>query len=851
MADKIIVEYELNIDGFNASVQEAEKGYSDLASAAKGAQSSTQSLSGSVGTLTDKFEDLSQAEKDAATQAAQLNSSQAAAARQSSTLGTAIDKVKTSLSGAATGFANLARSAAAGVSGAVKGVGGLSGAAAKLGGSFTNAGGAVGRVFKTLGGQVTNFASQLPVVGQFAAALGPVGIGAAAVAGGLLAIVNNTDAGATALDGLGRTGGLIFDRVTGVAKDFFNTLTSGTGFIGTAFDGLSAAVDFFVNKLTPIGAIVEAIGSTSFFQGIKEDFKEGQRIAGIFDDLDQKQRDSIGTLATLDAEYRKLNVQLRDRTKTDEERLAIADQLTAAEDKRAGIEQDILKATTAAIQQEVDAAKARNEASDELSRKLEDAKAAEIAASAASVERLEKAENRKNAIIEGGIAKQEAARQKAAAAAEKRDQEAAKRLEQRAQAEARLAGIVDQVAAEALDRTLSEGEREVEATKRKYADLIAQAQEAGKALTEASDPSERAAAEAQSNAVILQLRQAQADELNTLAASEREEALEQLRKYTMTSTELEREAALQRFDELSQLAEQNIANEEERAAVIAELRRKAEEELTGIVTEEEQKRIDAQKAAVEQAVQLEEQRKQVQIELQQAQVDAAAKGVEIITQLAGETEEAQAVALVAQKAAAVANVVIQTQAAIAAANAALLAIPPLLPPGIPNPAFPAAVALNAAQIAKAKIQAGISIATILAQSIAGAYTGEERVGRGEAPQLPGTRDRYLRRVHKDEGIVDARTNMEHLDAINAMRRGTFDSWVASNYAPLIGDDDRMVRYVNSDMGARMAQSITLPRMFDKGIVGGIARSRKEQQLTNELSALVANTSRRRTNPRYS
>jgi hypothetical protein len=835
MADKIIVEYELNIDGFNASVQEAEKGYADLASAAKGAQTSTQSLSGSVGTLTDKFEDLSQAEKDAATQAAQLNTSQAAAARQSGTLGTAIDKVKTSLSGAATGFANLARSAAAGVSGAVKGVGGLSGAAAKLRGSFSSAGGAVGGVFKQLGGAATNFASQLPVVGQFAAALGPVGIGAAAVA----------------LDGLGRTGGLIFDRVTGVAKDFFNTLTSGTGFIGTAFDGLSSAVEFFITKLTPIGAIIDALGQSSFFQGIKEDFKEGQRIAQIFDDLDEKQRNSIGTLATLDAEYRKLNVQLRDRTKTDEERLAIADKLTASENERARVEQDILKATTAAIQQEVNAAKARNEISDDLARKLEEAKAAETAASAASVERLEKAENRKNQIIQDGINRNAAAQAKADAAKQKRDQEEAKRLEQRAQAEARLAGIVDQVATEALDRTLTEGEREVEATKRKYADLIAQAQEAGKALTEAADPSERAAAEAQSNAVILQLRQAQADELNALAASEREEALEQLRQYTTSATELEREAVLQRFDELSALAEQQIADEEERAAVIAELRRKTEEELTGIVTEEEQKRIDAQKAAVEQAVQLEEQRKQVQIEIQQAQVDAAAKGVEILTQLAGESEEAQAVALVAQKAAAVANVVIQTQAAIAAANAALLAIPAVLPPGIPNPAFPAAVALNAAQIAKAKIQAGISIATILAQSIAGAYTGEERVGRGEAPQLPGTRDRYLRRVHKDEGIVDARTNMEHLDAINAMRRGTFDAWVASNYAPLIGDDDRMVRYVNSDMGARMAQSITLPRMFDKGIVGGIARSRKEQQLTNELlSALVANTSRRRTNPRY-
>jgi hypothetical protein len=60
-----------------------------------------------------------------------------------------------------------------------------------------------------------------------------------------------------------------------------------------------------------------------------------------------------------------------------------------------------------------------------------------------------------------------------------------------------------------------------------------------------------------------------------------------------------------------------------------------------------------------------------------------------------------------------------------------------------------------------------------------------------------------------------------------------------------------VNYSRGDIGQRMAQSITLPRMFDKGMVGAINSTRKEQQSTNALlQALVNNTRPRRTNPRY-
>ena len=852
MADKVLIEYEVNINGFYAAIAQVTKGAQGVDKATKSAQQSTQQLSGSVGTLSDKYATLAEEEAAAAQAAADLAAAQKNATSSTQQLASSATKTNTVFQGWSKTFAGLANSVKSGVGAAVKGVGSLGQVASGISSKISAVGGATGKAFSAIGGGITNIAGQLPVVGGLATALGPVGIAAGAAAAGLLSIVKNTDAGATALDGLGRTGGLIFDRVTGAAKDFFNALTSGTGIIGGAFDAISAGVDFFINKLTPIGAIIEGIGNTSFFQGIKEDFKEGQRIAQIYDNLDEQQRKSITTVAELDAKYRKLNVQLRDRTKTDQERLDIADQLTATETERAKVEGEVLAATTAAIREEVKAAKARNEVSDELDRRLRDAEAAEIQASAASVERLEKAENRKNAILEAGEAKRNAAREKAAAAQEKRDADAAKRAEVRAQAEAKLDAVVDELARNALDRTLSDSAKEIQAVQDKYDALVQKTQEGAQELRDASAPGDLSAITQREADTLIKIDEERAKAVAEITARQQQEALDQIKQFTLSRTEIERQAALDRQDELIKLAEESIADEQERAAVIVEIARKTQEQLTGIVTDEEQKRMDAEKAAAEQALAIGEQLKTAEAELKQSRVDAAAAAVDIVTKLAGDTEEAQAVALAAQKAAAVANVIIQTQAAILAAQAALTAVSPVLPvSGLPNPAYPAAVALNAATVAKLKIQAGISIATILAQTIAGAYTGEERVGRNEAPALPGTKDRYLRRVHKDEGIVDARTNMEHLDAINAMRRGTFDAWVAANYAPLIGDDDRMVRYVNSDLGQRMATSITLPRMFDKGIVGGIARSRKEQQVTNELlSALVANTSRRRTNPRY-
>jgi len=115
------------------------------------------------------------------------------------------------------------------------------------------------------------------------------------------------------------------------------------------------------------------------------------------------------------------------------------------------------------------------------------------------------------------------------------------------------------------------------------------------------------------------------------------------------------------------------------------------------------------------------------------------------------------------------------------------------------------------------------------------------------------RDGFLRRLDRGERVVRTKTNEAHYDALEAMEAGRFDEWVLANYMPsfeAIIDDDRMVRYANSDTGQRMAASITLPRMFDKGMVTASGAIRKEQQRTNELLAQVVKNAGRGTSKRY-
>ena len=105
-------------------------------------------------------------------------------------------------------------------------------------------------------------------------------------------------------------------------------------------------------------------------------------------------------------------------------------------------------------------------------------------------------------------------------------------------------------------------------------------------------------------------------------------------------------------------------------------------------------------------------------DLQEKKFQAVNAGLDLIGALAGKNEAIANVIYTIQKAIEIGRIVSSTSSAIAQVSAQTAAIPAILPPGVPNPAFPAAVALGAKKIAGLKIGAAVNIASIVASSIA-------------------------------------------------------------------------------------------------------------------------------------
>lgn len=92
-------------------------------------------------------------------------------------------------------------------------------------------------------------------------------------------------------------------------------------------------------------------------------------------------------------------------------------------------------------------------------------------------------------------------------------------------------------------------------------------------------------------------------------------------------------------------------------------------------------------------------------------------GLNIIQAAAGENEKLANVIFAVQKALEIGKIISSTASAIAGVNAGVAAVPAILPPSIPNPAFPAAVALGVKKVIGLKLGAAAQIAEIAAASI--------------------------------------------------------------------------------------------------------------------------------------
>lgn len=144
--------------------------------------------------------------------------------------------------------------------------------------------------------------------------------------------------------------------------------------------------------------------------------------------------------------------------------------------------------------------------------------------------------------------------------------------------------------------------------------------------------------------------------------------------------------------------------------------------------EDRKKQLEAEKAAAEERIRIAEIEAKRKEEIQNSYVQVVTGAIGLIKAIGEKNKGIQKVALIAENAVTIAKIILDTQKQIASAAASAALVPPLLPPGIPNPAWFAAKAFAAKQIAFAKVNAGIGIAT----SIAATAKGLSQLGGGSA-----------------------------------------------------------------------------------------------------------------------
>ena len=218
MAEVIITEFRAETAQFVASIDKAEAAVIGLDKAEEDAEKSTRGLSQQLGSS-----------------AAKANAHRAAMA-----------EVSKNTAKATTETNKLGRS--------IKDTGAAAPALNKIGTAAKKAGSDIGSATKAtgdLGGKIKDVATQsAPAVdgigGSFLRLLGPIGLIGGAIGGAFLALFRNTDAGATAIEGFGRGASFTFDRITGLAKRFAESLSG-------LFVNSDGEANAFIATLTKVG----------------------------------------------------------------------------------------------------------------------------------------------------------------------------------------------------------------------------------------------------------------------------------------------------------------------------------------------------------------------------------------------------------------------------------------------------------------------------------------------------------------------------------------------------------------------------------------------------------------------
>ena len=159
-------------------------------------------------------------------------------------------------------------------------------------------------------------------------------------------------------------------------------------------------------------------------------------------------------------------------------------------------------------------------------------------------------------------------------------------------------------------------------------------------------------------------------------------------------------------------------------------------------------------------------------DLQNKKFEAVNAGLNLLESLSGRNEAIGNIFFAIQKAIEIGRIVTSTSAAIAKVTADTASIPTFIPPGIPNPAFPIAVATGAKKIAGLKIGAAASIANIIASSISKFKSGGSVAGGNtEVGQASASAP-----ITPNQSLVNTRTLL-NADAIGRLGSATNRAYV--------------------------------------------------------------------------
>lgn len=741
----IVTKFIADTGELDAQLDSAVAGLKDVETQGKKTEKETANLGATMGSTAVKVNMMTEAE-------ARLIMEAKAAAK-------ALDAEGKSAKGAATELTKVGQAAQA----TGKQTGGLQGIFGKLSSSISTGFGKLKGLFSDIGSGAKSFTdtltngiqSALPSVGglgsSFSALGGPIALAAGAVVG----FIAN------------------FSRLDGVK---------------TALEGVKIQFDGILNR-------VASLQIASLFDPgtLAKDAALAQGIAEEFDRIDEAQNKFIVNNAKAETQTTKLNIALKDRTKTDAERLAIADQLTQIETKRSEDQIKLLEDQKNAINAKAVFEKATlKEVSDETKKQQADAAAAVEQAKAASISLTERVQNRINAINEDAAQKEAARQQKAVADAEKEAAERERIAKERAALEGQLIAITAEEEDAQLRKSLSTEEQrlfDIEKTYEKKAEAIRKLFESLKALPGADIPK-------------LDAQQAQALSLNETGKKQDTTAEEQKQRADREKAEID--SAKRISDALSTEDERQREGIKDKYAKLLE----DNDKYTTDVVERDKKKNDLLAAqakelnavlsdADEERIKKEKEDAEAKAKLQADTIDVLKSSAESAAVIIGEA--AAAGTLTAEDASkqlvTLALDTIEKLVLLNAINAQTGALAFGFATGNPVAGIIAGIAVSA--LIKGLFAAAKA-------TIAGAYYGEESIG-GPATFPGEARDTHLRRVHPGERIVTADKNRKHWQLLHALHTNKLDDFIERQY---IGPRLRKVDGRSDVMPKAMPHAIT-------------------------------------------